>query len=458
MASAAQYISCTFTPWPDSQVRNSRQSLNYPTFITGEKRASSVYALCDVVRLAPNELSFNTAQSLQDIYGNPAKTGQTFLKSSFYAGPSGYSTIVMERDPIKHKETRKLLSYGFSAKELQAQEPILKTNLNMLVLQAFVFDTIGELALGEAFGALGTGTTHPWISTIHGAIYFMSIVQIAPRLPILWLTLPLVVPWSSIGQFIRFFKYQTSMTRKRLSRPSHEQKRDLFSFLLKEKPDNFLQVASEEWLGNQAGVLIAAGFDTTAVTATAASYYLARRPEKMKRLQRELRERFSDSSEMNGTTVHQLPYLSACIEETMRIMPPLTFGLPRESPGAEIDGNFVPKGTVVSTSGWSITRRPDYFFEPEEFHPERWLPASHDHFDPLFCNDLKEASQPFSLGPRVCLGVNLAYTELKLLLARLAYEYTWEMVNDTRFDWDKERKFQALWVLPDLRVRYTRST
>uniref|UniRef100_L2FCP2 Cytochrome p450 n=2 Tax=Colletotrichum gloeosporioides species complex TaxID=2707338 RepID=L2FCP2_COLFN len=248
------------------------------------------------------------------------------------------------------------------------------------------------------------------------------------------------------------------MTRKRLSRPSHQQKRDLFSFLLKEKPDNFLQVASEEWLGNQAGVLIAAGFDTTAVTATAASYYLARRPEKMKRLQRELQEKFSDASEMNGTTVHQLPYLSACIEETMRIMPPLTFGLPRESPGAEVDGNFVPKGTVVSTSGWSITRRPDYFFEPEEFHPERWLPASHDYFDPLFCNDLKEASQPFSLGPRVCLGINLAYTELKLLLARLAYEYTWELVNDTRFDWDRERKFQALWVLPDLRVRYTRTT
>ncbi|KAJ0274513.1 hypothetical protein Brms1b_005053 [Colletotrichum noveboracense] len=70
-----------------------------------------------------------------DIYGNPSNTGQNFLKSSFYAGPSGYSTIVMERDPIKHKETKKLLSYGFSAKELQAQEPILKTNLDMLITQ-----------------------------------------------------------------------------------------------------------------------------------------------------------------------------------------------------------------------------------------------------------------------------------------------------------------------------------
>ncbi|KAL0937409.1 cytochrome P40 monooxygenase [Colletotrichum truncatum] len=401
-------------------------------------------------------------------------TGQTFLKSSFYDGPGGYSTIVMERDPLKHRETKRLMSYGFSSKELQAQEITLKTNLDIMVkqielrggfekqgislnqiMQAFVFDTIGELALGEPFGALGTGKTHPWIGTIHGAIYFMSIIQVAPRLPILWLVLPFVVPWSSIGQFIRFFKHQTTMTRKRLSRSADEHRRDLFSFLMKEKPDNFSQVASESWLGNQAGVLIAAGFDTTAVTAVAVSYYLARSPEKLKRLRRELRERFADTSEMSSTAVQQLPYLTACIEETMRIMPPITFGLPRESPGAEVDGCYVPKGVVVSTSGWSITRRHDYFFEPETFHPERWLPSSHKYYDRLFCNDLKEASQPFSLGPRVCLGINLAYNELRLLLARLAWEHEWQLVDENNLDWEKNSKFQALWVLPQVRVRYT---
>ncbi|POS79313.1 cytochrome P40 monooxygenase [Diaporthe helianthi] len=333
----------------------------------------------------------------------------------------------------------------------------LALNLAILtILQAFVFDTIGELALGEAFGALDSGKPHPWIGTIHGAIYFMSIVQIAPRFPLLWFALPFVVPWSSIGHFIGFFKYQTAMTRKRLGRPSEEEKKDLFSFLLREKPDNFLQVATEEWLGNQAGVLIAAGFDTTAVTATAASYYIARSPKTLERLQEELFERFSGASEMNCTTIQQLPYLAACIEETMRIMPPITFGLPRESPGAIVDGHFVPKGTVVSTSGWSITRRPDHFFEPEKFHPERWLPAGHKYFDKLFCNDLKEASQPFSMGPRICLGINLAYTELKLLLARLAWEYKWEFVNKEGCDWDKQRRFQALWILPQVKIRYKR--
>lgn len=197
---------------------------------------------------------------------------------------------------------------------------------------------------------MSLGKPHPWIGTIHGAIYLMSIVQIAPRFPILWFALPFVVPWSSIWHLISFFKYQAAMTRKRLARPSNEEKKDLFSFLLREKPDNFLQVATEQWLGNQAGVLIAAGFDTTAVTATAASYYIARSPKTLERLHEELSQRFSDASEMNGTAVKQLPYLAACIEETMRIMPPITFGLPRESPGAPVDGHFVPKGVRTEVS------------------------------------------------------------------------------------------------------------
>lgn len=336
-------------------------------------------------------------------------------------------------------------------------------------MQAFVFDTIGELALGEPFGALESMRPHPWIDTIHEAVYVMSIIQQAPRIPILWLSMPLVIPWASIGKFIRFFKHQTAMTRKRLARhasthgkPGNREKRDLFSFLLRERPEGYSsQVVSETWLGNQAGVLIAAGFDTTAVTAVSCVYYLATHPEQQRRLREELRTRFRDASDMTYATVQQsqLPYLSACIDETMRLLPPLVFGLPRESPGAVVDGHYVPKSTVVSTSGWSITRRPDYFFAPGGFHPERWLPDSHPHADRVFANDLLEASKPFSIGPRACLGVLLAYLELRLLVARLAWEFAWALDEGRpgMHEWDRGRRFHALWSLPEVRVRFSRS-
>lgn len=56
----------------------------------------------------------------------------------------------------------------------------------------------------------------------------------------------------------------------------------------------------------------------------------------------------------------------------------------------------MPGQVEVYTSAWTVTHDPQYFHEPMSFKPERWL-------DPD-CKDVKEASQPFSLGPRGCLG------------------------------------------------------
>ena len=80
-----------------------------------------------MVRIAPNELSFNTAQSWKDIYGT-RKGHQTFLKSSFYDGASFADlahSIVSERDPTVHAGMRKLLSPAFSDRALSQQESLL---------------------------------------------------------------------------------------------------------------------------------------------------------------------------------------------------------------------------------------------------------------------------------------------------------------------------------------------
>ncbi len=60
------------------------------------------------------------------------------------------------------------------------------------------------------------------------------------------------------------------------------------------------------------------------------------------------------------------------------------------------DGFAFSWQTEVYTSAWTVTHDPRYFHDPENFIPERWL-------DPN-CTDVKEASQPFSLGTRGCLG------------------------------------------------------
>lgn len=55
--------------------------------------------------------------------------------------------------------------------------------------------------------------------------------------------------------------------------------------------------------------------------------------------------------------------------------------------------------TEVYTSAWTVTHDAQYFHEPMKFLPERWLDEN--------STDVKDASQPFSLGTRGCLGRKL---------------------------------------------------
>ena len=67
-------------------------------------------------------------------------------------------------------------------------------------------------------------------------------------------------------------------------------------------------------------------------------------------------------------------------------------------------------------------------------------------------HDLKEASKPFELGPRACLGINLAYLEMRIILAKLVWSFEWELVED--IDWEEETRMYLLWKKPELRVRF----
>ena len=122
-----------------------------------------------VVRVAPNELSFNTTQSWKDIYGQ-RKGHSPFIKSSFYDGGNfaGQAhSIVSERDPAKHSEMRKFLSNAFSDRSLKEQEYLIAGVIDQFCEQVghygsdqggidlskwfnlLTFDVIGEYGSGK---------------------------------------------------------------------------------------------------------------------------------------------------------------------------------------------------------------------------------------------------------------------------------------------------------------------
>ena len=71
----------------------------------------------------------------EDIYGHATKDRSTFIKGTFYEHPQPEPGIVAERDPKKHRETRRLLSHGFSTRALKDQEDILHKYLDLFVAQ-----------------------------------------------------------------------------------------------------------------------------------------------------------------------------------------------------------------------------------------------------------------------------------------------------------------------------------
>lgn len=131
-----------------------------------------------IVRVAPNEVSFNSPQSWNDIYGF-RQGHQTFLKSDFYEGGPfagrGVHSIVSERDVDAHAQMRRHLAHAFSDRSLSEQEALVAETVDKFVrvvgdrgqqkgglniskaLEMMTFDIIGDLAFGETFGGVDSG-------------------------------------------------------------------------------------------------------------------------------------------------------------------------------------------------------------------------------------------------------------------------------------------------------------
>jgi len=203
----------------------------------------------------------------------------------------------------------------------------------------------------------------------------------------------------------------------------------------------------------QAQTLIVAGSETTSTMLAGTTYYLLKNPQALRRLTEEVRGRFGSSEEIDADSTAGLPYLLAVVDEGLRIHTPAPFGLPRFSPGAVINGQYIPAGVTVSTSPWTMQHNDKYFADAIDFYPERWLPKDHKWWDEKFGGDVKDASKPFSIGPRACLGVNLALMEMRIILAKMTYHFDWELVNQD-VNWLRDSQFKFLWKKPDLMVRF----
>lgn len=206
---------------------------------------------------------------------------------------------------------------------------------------------------------------------------------------------------------------------------------------------------SEPELISNASLLIVAGSETTATLLSGCTFQLLKNPDVLQKLVTEVRTTFKTESDINLVSVNGLKYMLAVLEESFRMYPPVPAGLPRVLPeeGDFVDGKWLPGGTVVAVQQWAAYQSPQNFKHPTSFIPERWLD------DPQFASDNKSVVQPFSIGPRNCIGRNLAYAEMRLILARVLWNFDLKLAEESN-DWANQKTFN-LWEKGPLMCRLT---
>uniref|UniRef100_A0A8C9KHN6 Cytochrome P450 family 4 subfamily F member 140 n=2 Tax=Panthera tigris TaxID=9694 RepID=A0A8C9KHN6_PANTA len=155
------------------------------------------------------------------------------------------------------------------------------------------------------------------------------------------------------------------------------------------------------------------GHDTTASGLSWVLYNLAKHPEYQERCRQEVQELLRDREpkEIEWDDLAQLPFLTMCIKESLRLHPPVTVVSRCCTQDVVLpDGRVIPKGVVCLISIFGIHHNPSVWPDPEVYNPFR--------FDP---ENIKERSSlafiPFSAGPRNCIGQTFALTEIKVVLA-----------------------------------------
>jgi len=153
--------------------------------------------------------------------------------------------------------------------------------------------------------------------------------------------------------------------------------------------------------------LLVAGHETTATALSWAIERLSRHPEKLERLRAEALAEGED------------PYLTATIQETLRLRPVVVLVIRKLTEPVELGGYELPAGASVTPCIHLVHRNPDIYPEPDRFRPERFLETPPGTYTWI----------PFGGGVRRCLGAAFAQFEMAVVLKELVKRHQIEPAN-----------------------------
>ncbi|KAI1323417.1 benzoate 4-monooxygenase cytochrome P450 [Xylariaceae sp. FL0255] len=375
-----------------------------------------------VVRTGPNELTL-LHPAAHDAMDGPTNRN---TRSELYDLIHPLSSSIFTRDNEIHRESRKMWdrALGISAISQYKNRIIARVNmLESIVGQAdgqavhvndlvhwYSFDSMGDIAFGQEFGMM---KNREWVEA---ALCMRSaITLLGPFIPAIWLSKIAFTyfpgQWK-VAHFMKMLEFSASCMRARKERQNDQP--DIISAFLDEHKRHGNTDTRGPLLGGDAATLLVAGSDTSAASIIILLYFLARYPNHASKIREELQN--IDHTDFKALTA--LPHLDATINEALRLIPSVpTWGsriVARE--GLSLDGIFIPGGTKICASRYSIGRLDCAYVRPNEFIPERW------YSQPELIKD-RRAFSPFGVGKRSCAGKRIAMVQMKLVVACLLRKY-----------------------------------
>lgn len=455
---------------------------NLPFMIVAHSGQRSEYVLKrhqqtgkGVLRIGPNHLSYSDPQAIKYIYGHGTKCEKD---EGYLIQAATHFHLADIVDKPDHARKRKILSSAYALKNLEEWEYKVADKVERLIRQFdkrctaplpeyqkipspedlnvnyrmwtnfFTVEAIADIGLSEKLGFLDRGddicdavrndgttfkasfrenlyaTNEKTSLIVHSYDWFKTLDKLSSY---------------TCGIYRRGTKAAANWDGIHLART---QKR-LEAYRRGEKHDDFFQALMEDKSGRpnnlelgeidaEINIMLNAGSTTTAIAVANVMYHLLKHPEILARLREEI-DRALDPEEIVAPydSVKNLPYLRACLDESLRIVSPTTQNLGRVTPpeGMQILDEFVPGGVSVSMSALVVHNDENVYPEPQKYIPERWLGEDGKKLQPYFL--------AFSAGARGCIGRNISYLEQTVLIASLVHRYEFALPSP---DWTITRQ------------------
>jgi len=358
-------------------------------------------------------------KNLKPVFLNENKKVKTGAMSKNFLKLFGGESLLFVSDPDRHRYLRRLVGQAITPEAIQSAMPLLiksatdqidKISLGNHIkmestLQAFTLDVAWRVILGldlrEDEYQMFYDAVEAWIGGI-----------IDPRVTML--------PGMKYTKAGKAYNYLVSKIERKLeSLETNGPDGSTLSGMLfaKDEEDPTKSLTKDEIISNSL-LLILAGSETAASTLTVASLALGLNKdvfEKLKNEQFALLNKYP-GEQLTRDMLEKCSYLDAVIKETMRIKPLATTGALRFAEETlVVDGKQIPKGWGVAFNPYLTHSLDPAVRQDDESHmditrgfkPERWLKEETKPTEYL----------PFGLGPRFCLGYNLAMAEMKVFLA-----------------------------------------